>query len=208
MDKVSELRSEVKAELPPNWFNSNFLGFALSLVIFFWFHGRIVFEVDVSFDWTYSDNSSSVDIITSEFIFFKRTMESGHVCLFYVPLPKLSNCSQVTGIKVSYKTFSMESRIEIKRCGVGLVYSNEDENHNNPPMIQFDSISSPPLPPIDQLLSLKKSMRGIPVEMGALMLMASKRRILKTILLMRRKPVLQLPALRITPNQICGHRNA
>ena len=72
------------------------------------------------------------------------------MCLFFVPLPQSSNCSQVVGIKVSFTVYTLGSPIEIKRCGVGLVYSNEDWNRNNHPMIQFNSISSsPPSPPFN-----------------------------------------------------------
>ena len=128
-----------------------------------------MFQVDISFDWTSSDDSSSIDVITSEFIFFKRTLESDHVCLFYVPLPKFSSCSQVTRIKVSFKTFSMEGQIEIKRCGVGLVYSKDDGNHNNSPVIQFNSISSPtpPPPPNKSTVVLEEIHEGEPSGNGS-----------------------------------------
>ncbi|KAL6315937.1 hypothetical protein AAG906_013771 [Vitis piasezkii] len=100
--------SEVKAELPPNWFNSNFLGFAFSFVTCGHFSCLFTLKADVLFDWTSRDDSSSVDIIILEMISFKRRLESDHVCLCYVPLPQLRNCSQVTHIKVSFMAVSRE----------------------------------------------------------------------------------------------------
>ncbi|KAL6315723.1 hypothetical protein AAG906_006585 [Vitis piasezkii] len=100
--------SEVKAELPPNWFNSNFLGFAFSFVTCGHFSCLFTLKADVLFDWTSRDDSSSVDIIIVEMISFKRRLESDHVCLCYVPLPQLRNCSQVTHIKVSFMAVSRE----------------------------------------------------------------------------------------------------
>ncbi|XP_010645905.1 disease resistance protein RPV1 [Vitis vinifera] len=134
--------SEVKAELPPNWFNSNLLGFALSVVIFPQVCYSTIVSMTVSFD-----NSSSFEI-GPRMLHFNGRLESDHVCLFYLRLHQLmSNCSQVTRLKISFKTFPMGGQIEIKRCGVGLVYSNEDGVGDSPPMIQFNSISSPPPPP-------------------------------------------------------------
>ncbi|KAL6315948.1 hypothetical protein AAG906_013782 [Vitis piasezkii] len=101
-------RSEVKAELPPNWFNSNFLGFAFSFVTCGHFSCLFTLKADVLFDWTSRDDSSSVDIIILEMISFKRRLESDHVCLCYVPVPQLRNCSQVTHIKVSFMAVSRE----------------------------------------------------------------------------------------------------
>ncbi|KAL6316908.1 hypothetical protein AAG906_023563 [Vitis piasezkii] len=82
-------------------------------------------KADVSFDWTSSDDSFPIDIMIFDMIFVR----------------------EVTRIKVSFMAYSKEGKIEIKRCEVGLVYNNEDGNHNNPLMIQFNSISSPPPPP-------------------------------------------------------------
>ncbi|RVW19349.1 Disease resistance protein RPS4 [Vitis vinifera] len=83
--------SEVKAELPPNWFNSNLLGFALSVVIFPQVCYSTIVSMTVSFD-----NSSSFEIG-----------------------PRMLHFNG----------------------------SNEDGVGDSPPMIQFNSISSPPPPP-------------------------------------------------------------
>ena len=109
-------------------------------------------KADVSFDWTSSDDSFPIDIMIFDMIFCKRRLKSDHMCLFYVPLPQWRNCSQ---IKVSFMAYSKEGKIEIKRCEVGLVYNNEDGNHNNPLMIQFNSISSPP-PPSKSIVVLEE----------------------------------------------------
>ena len=63
--------SEVKAELPPDWFNSNFMGFAFSFVTCGHF-SFFIFKADVLFDWTSRDDSSPVGIIIVDMISFKR----------------------------------------------------------------------------------------------------------------------------------------
>ena len=138
--------SEVKAELPPNWLNSNFQGFSLGIVSYPHFSDQFEFFADFSFDQTSNeDSSSSVDITIHEAIYFDKPLESDHLFLFYVAVPsKLNNImlSEVSGIKVSFELYSTEdlSDSEIKKCGVGLVYCNEDGNHSTPPlMIQFNS---------------------------------------------------------------------
>ena len=103
--------SEVKAKLPSNWFNSNFLGFAFSFIIFGHFSRMFMLKTDVSFDWTSSDDSFPIDIMIFDMIFYKRRLKSDHVCLFYVPLPQWRNCSQVTRIKVSFMAYSKEGKI-------------------------------------------------------------------------------------------------
>ncbi|RVW86277.1 Retrovirus-related Pol polyprotein from transposon RE1 [Vitis vinifera] len=160
-------------------------------------------KADVLFDWTSRDDSSSVDIIIVEMISFKRRLESDHVCLCYVPLPQLRNCSQVTHIKVSFMAVSREGEIEIKRCGVGIVYSNEDGNHNNPPMIRFNSISSPPPPPprSKSTVVLEEIHEEEPSGNGCSNVDGSEE-------VRRRNLELLLSALRIALNQIFGHRNA
>ncbi|RVW19356.1 TMV resistance protein N [Vitis vinifera] len=75
-----------------------------------------------------------------------------HVWLLYIKLPLFSNWHngtpinwhEVTHISVSFGTQVMGWYPPIKRCGFDLVYSNDQDV--NPPVIQFSSISSPPLP--------------------------------------------------------------
>ncbi|KAL6315925.1 hypothetical protein AAG906_013759 [Vitis piasezkii] len=124
-----------KSRATSNWFNSNFLGFAFSFVTCGHFSCLFTLKADVLFDWTSRDDSSSVDIIILEMISFKRRLESDHVCLCYVPVPQLRNCSQVTHIKVSFMAVSREGEIEIKRCGVGAVKSTVvlEEIHEEEP---------------------------------------------------------------------------
>uniref|UniRef100_F6HN43 ADP-ribosyl cyclase/cyclic ADP-ribose hydrolase n=2 Tax=Vitis vinifera TaxID=29760 RepID=F6HN43_VITVI len=148
--------SEVKAKLPPNWFNSNLLGFAMSFVIFPQV-SEAFFSADVLFD-----DCSSFKIITCS-LYYDRKLESDHVCLFYLPFHQLmSNYPQGSHIKVSFAAFSMDAGIAIKRCGVGLVYSNEDLSHNNPSMSQFNSIFSPPLSPNKSTVVLEEIHEGEP----------------------------------------------
>ncbi|KAL6315920.1 hypothetical protein AAG906_013754 [Vitis piasezkii] len=78
------------------------------------------------------------------------------------PVMLMSNYPQGSHIKVSFAAFSMDAGIAIKRCGVGLVYSNEDLSHNNPSMIQFNSIFSPPLSPKKSTVVLEEIHEGEP----------------------------------------------
>ncbi|KAL6316123.1 hypothetical protein AAG906_015953 [Vitis piasezkii] len=111
----------IEADLPLNW-STNCLGFALALV----FHGQsnYAFQVRVSLDFgtcCYSINSY----------------------LYYIPVQPSLIPHQVIHIKA---TFDINFK-EFKRCGLGLMYVNEEVNCNNVPIIQF---SIPPL--ITQLL--------------------------------------------------------
>ncbi|KAL6315736.1 hypothetical protein AAG906_006598 [Vitis piasezkii] len=145
--------SEVKAELPPNWFNSNLLGFAMSFVIFPQV-SEAFFSADVLFD-----DCSSFKIITCS-LYYDRKLESDHVCLFYLPFHQLmSNYPQGS---------------HIKRCGVGLVYSNEDLSHNNPSMSQFNSIFSPPLSPNKSTVVLEEIHEGNPIYFNYLYIKNNK----------------------------------
>ncbi|KAL6316224.1 hypothetical protein AAG906_017771 [Vitis piasezkii] len=111
--------SEVKAELPPNWYNSNFLGLALSCTLFYS---------------TSNCASSSFDVYTYP-NHLKGKVESDHLWLVYVPLPRFINWNQVTHIKASFRITTFMRLNAIKECGIGLVYVNEEVNY---------SIFSPP----------------------------------------------------------------
>ncbi|KAJ9707480.1 hypothetical protein PVL29_002492 [Vitis rotundifolia] len=113
--------TEVKADLPPNWFNSNFLGL-VSLADFsglFWRSCTLFYS-------TSNHASSSLDV------------ESDHMWLVYVPLPHFINWHQVTHIKASFRITTFMCLSAIKECGIGLVYVNEEVNY---------SVFSPPPPP-------------------------------------------------------------
>ena len=149
---------EVIAELPPNWFNSNFLGFGFANVV------PKFSNLGLSrFVYCYLSLSRSSDFTHGfrvvpypHFLCLNREMLTlDHVYLLYVPLSSFSdwcpwghiiNWHQVTHIKASFQPRSDQFG-EVKRYGIGLAYSNEDVNHNNPPMIQFGSISSASSPP-------------------------------------------------------------
>ncbi|XP_019072108.2 disease resistance protein RPV1 [Vitis vinifera] len=149
---------EVIAELSPNWFNSNFLGFGFANVV------PKFSNLGLSrFVYCYLSLSRSSDFTHGfrvvpypHFLCLNRQMLTlDHVYLLYVPLSSFSdwcpwghiiNWHQVTHIKASFQPRSDQFG-EVKRYGIGLAYSNEDVNHNNPPMIQFGSISSASSPP-------------------------------------------------------------
>ena len=145
---------EVRAELPPNWFNSNFLGFGFALVV----PKCSNYPASTSYvrcSLFYSRSSHFThDFLVMPCVWNDMDMiKSDHVYLLYVPLSSFSNgrlwghinWPEVTHIKALFMSIGYFAA-EVKRYGIGLAYSNEDVNHNNPPMIQFGSISSPSSP--------------------------------------------------------------
>ncbi|XP_034677332.1 disease resistance protein RPV1-like isoform X3 [Vitis riparia] len=145
---------EVIAELPPNWFNSNFLGFWFATVIpKFNMHLECVRVAECSIS---RSSDFPHDFRVYPYSMFMRLdhhihmLMVDHVELLYVPLSSFSHCDmghinwhKVTHIKASF----LGHLGEVMWHGIGLAYSNEDVNHNNPPMIQFGSISSASSPP-------------------------------------------------------------
>ena len=78
--------------------------------------------------------------------------EVDHVLLNYVPVQPSLSPHQVIHIKATFAITS-ETGYEIKRCGLGLVYVNEEVNCNNVP------------PPNESTLVLKEiSAAGEPIE--------------------------------------------
>ncbi|XP_034679846.1 TMV resistance protein N-like [Vitis riparia] len=138
---------EVEADLPPNWYNSNLLGLALSFVTYV-FASNV--RIPVSYTLRYSTSSYIANRISIRCD--KEGVGLDHVWLLYIKLPLFSNWHngtpinwhEVTHIGVSFGTQVMGWYPPIKRCGFDLVYSNDQDV--NPPVIQFSSISSPPLP--------------------------------------------------------------
>ena len=149
---------EVIAERPPNWFNSNFLGFGFSFVVVpeISSYFSLIPTYNVQCLLSYSGSSH----FTHDFLVMPRAWKDismiklDHISLLFVPLSSFSNpClwdhinwHQVTRIRASFGVIS-GSFAKAKRYGIGMVYSNEDVDHNKPPMIQFGSISSPSSPP-------------------------------------------------------------
>ena len=128
-------RCQVEAEVPPNWFNSNLLGFALSFVSY-------VCASDISLRVSYSLWYSTSNYIT-DFITISADKEGvglDHMWLLYVALPLYSNWHngtrinwhEVTHIRVSFGTHPIRWYAPINRCGFDIVYGNEDVNHDNP----------------------------------------------------------------------------
>ena len=77
--------------------------------------------------------------------------EVDHVLLNYVPVQPSLSPHQVIHIKATFEITS-ETGYEIKRCGLGLVYVNEEVNCNNVP------------PPNESTLVLKEISAGEPIE--------------------------------------------
>ena len=77
--------------------------------------------------------------------------EVDHVLLNYVPVQPSLSPHQVIHIKATFAITS-ETGYEIKRCGLGLVYVNEEVNCNNVP------------PPNESTLVLKEISAGEPIE--------------------------------------------
>ncbi|XP_034705511.1 disease resistance protein RPV1-like isoform X2 [Vitis riparia] len=139
---------KVIAELPPNWFNSNFLGFWFATVVPKSSTNIRNFEYEVHCYFSYSRSGRFTHGIQVWpcLQLDPHMLKSDHVKLLYVPLSSFSDWHQVTRIKASFEPVSDRFGV-VKRYGIGLAYSNEDVNHNNPPMIQFGSISSASSPP-------------------------------------------------------------
>ena len=81
-----------------------------------------------------SNCASSSDVYTYP-NHLKGKVESDHLWLVYVPLPRFINWNQVTHIKASFRITTFMRLNAIKECGIGLVYVNEEVNY---------SIFSPP----------------------------------------------------------------
>ena len=143
---------KVNIELPPNWFNSNFLGFALSAVLGFdalpsHDPNFNVFSLFCIFDFqnsaaSYSDNVFHLNSGPA-------LIESDHLWLGYAPVVSSFKWHEVNHFEAAFMTFTTNLALVVKRCGIRLVYSSEDVSDNNPTMIQY---ISPPPPPRSTLL--------------------------------------------------------
>ena len=69
-------------------------------------------------------------------------MESDHLWLLCVQFPSSINFDEVIRIKVSFDILLRIGVCAIKKCGIDLVYRNEEVNGNNITMIQY--VSPPP----------------------------------------------------------------
>ena len=135
---------EVNIELSPNWFNSNFLGFALSAVIDFndmphANHADLSFQICTSL------------ISKSGLVFFydafcdhtlgHALIEPDHVWLAYAPVSSSIKWHEVNHIQASFLMITHMLPV-IKRCGVGLMYSREDVKYDSLKIIQHISTLS------------------------------------------------------------------
>lgn len=198
--------SEVKVELPLNSIRSNLRGFALSFVFPPRSCGVAIFGVEFSiFEAELWNNSLG---FLEGYLHLNRGFESDHMCLFYVQLPPfllipllLNSCQPLMSMTVSFKIESFDGPIEVKGCGVGLVYGNEYWNHNNPPMIHFNSIST--ASPDNAIVALEEIHKEELTDVKDPEADASDYDIADEDNL-----PLQLPAMAITLNQRCNHTNA
>ncbi|KAL6315735.1 hypothetical protein AAG906_006597 [Vitis piasezkii] len=134
----------IEADLPLNW-STNCLGFALAVVFGGW-------SSDPDFYWLEADifldfGTSCSQMFHHGFYHINDRFQPDHVLLRYVPVQPLLGRHQVIHIKATFKiTF------KFKRCGLGLVYVNEEVNCNNVP------------PPNESTLVLKEISAGEPIE--------------------------------------------
>lgn len=131
----------IEADLPLNW-STNCLGFALALVFSspstnFWFKARVFLEFGTC---CHAIDTESIS---------PYSYEGDHVLLNYVAVQPSLSPHQVIHIKA---TFEITSLYEMKRCGLGLMYVNEEVNCNNVP------------PPNESTLVLKEISAGEPIE--------------------------------------------
>ncbi|XP_034674117.1 disease resistance protein RPV1-like isoform X2 [Vitis riparia] len=154
----------IEADLPLNW-STNCLGFALAFVFI---SQPIVppnwcFRADVflHFGTCYSTNYTHVFYHIERDNWFLAD-EGDHLLLRYVPVQPSLSSHQVTHIKAIF----VIPDHEIKRCGLGLVYVNEEVNCNNVP------------PPNESTLVLKEiSAAGEPIECEDMTMTQNQRRI-------------------------------
>ena len=121
---------EVDVEVAPNWYDSNFLGFAVSAVIApkdgsikkGWSTYCDLDSHDPDLEFKYSRVCSSTNAHTSQLE--DTTITLDHLWLAYVPSFFSSNCKKWSCLKFSFST-NRKSCI-VKRCGVCPVYMEGD----------------------------------------------------------------------------------
>ncbi|KAJ9676215.1 hypothetical protein PVL29_024958 [Vitis rotundifolia] len=165
----------IEADLPLNC-STNFLGFALAFVFVCqspspcttWFHARV-----------FLDFGTCCRSINTYFYFPRFSQhhcDGDHVLLSYLPVQPPLSRHQVIHIKASFYIVSLFKHYEIKRCGLGLMYVNEEVNCEDVPMIQF---STPP--PNNSTLVLKEISAGEPIECEDMTMTQNQRRPVEVI---------------------------
>lgn len=132
---------EAELELPPNWFNTIFVGFSLGAVASL-VAAYCLFLPIMKCTLFYSTPSHVSFSPTASH--FARRMKSDHMWLLHVPYIRRINMHEVSHIKASFE-FMMMSNYAIKRCGVAPAYRNKAECDKYRRMIQFNS-NFPPRP--------------------------------------------------------------
>ncbi|XP_034674539.1 disease resistance protein RUN1-like [Vitis riparia] len=139
----------IETDLPLNW-STNCLGFALALV----FSSRPpVARTNLLGAFVLLDFGTCLCVIKTHCFFLEDNWvlprERDHVLLTYVPVQRSRSPHQVIHIGAR---FLIDVNYEMKRCGLGLVYVNEEVNCNNVP------------PPNESTLVLKEISAGEPIE--------------------------------------------
>ncbi|GMN43213.1 hypothetical protein TIFTF001_012413 [Ficus carica] len=129
--------SSINVVLPPNWLDSNFLGFTLCLVAAFDEHNCCVYdlcfecEIHLKTDTYESHKSNYVLRANDGSVIYKKTtiVNSDHVFFMYEPRI-LKACKAVEGTitEVSFHFFPPYFS-EVKRCGIRLLYRQEADEH-------------------------------------------------------------------------------
>ena len=130
------LGKSVFIKLPPNWYNSRWMGFVLCLQISY--SPNSVDEFDVSGE-TFGFRANVISLgdrsrghYASE-IFFKVSFSVDHIWLLYVSrddwLATVPNGDQCSQIEVKFETSSPHT--EVPMCGVRLVYEEDVEEINS-----------------------------------------------------------------------------
>ncbi|KAL6315933.1 hypothetical protein AAG906_013767 [Vitis piasezkii] len=147
----------IEADLPLNW-STNCLGFALALVFGshqpfhpeYWSWAEVFLDFGTWAEIIYTECFSHLGGNTRVW-----AHEGDHVLLTYVPVQPSLSPHQVIHIKATFAIMPVPNHYEIKRCGLGLMYVNEEVN--------FNSLFSTP-PPNESTLVLKEISAGEPIE--------------------------------------------
>ena len=130
---------EIELELPPSWFNSNVLAFAFAVVYNFPLPLSHRSSGWVSADCNFYSHHSSWHYAVYPQTTLRGGLESDHLWLLCVPFPSSINFDEVIRIKASFDILLRIGVCAIKKCGIDLVYRNEEVNGNNITMIQYIS---------------------------------------------------------------------
>ena len=135
--------SEVSIDLSPNWFSSNFLGFALSAVIDFNCVRHHANNSEPGFKICVSLISKYGTVFCHDALYHHShgdgLIEPDHVWLAYAPVSSSIEWHEVNHIHASFLVIAYMPPV-ITRCGVGLMYSREEDvNEDSQEIIEHSS---------------------------------------------------------------------